>query len=79
MKKVFLVFGSDFKDKHIVKELLEQKTRKPNDNNNHRVLRGGSFLCNDSYCSGYRVSRRMRSSPDTGLSHTGFRCVKDIK
>ena len=43
-----------------------------------RVLRGGSFLCNDSYCSGYRVSRRMSSSPDTGLSHTGFRCVTDI-
>jgi formylglycine-generating enzyme required for sulfatase activity len=44
-----------------------------------RSLRGGSFLCNDSYCSGYRVSRRMKSSPDTGLEHTGFRCVKDVK
>ena len=43
-----------------------------------KVIRGGSFLCNDSYCSGYRVSRRMSSSKDTGLSHTGFRCVKDI-
>lgn len=42
-----------------------------------RVLRGGSFLCNDAYCSGYRVARRMKSSPDTGLEHTGFRCVKD--
>ncbi len=44
-----------------------------------RILRGGSFLCHDSYCSGYRVARRMKSSPDTGLEHTGFRCVKDIK
>ncbi|MBP6385758.1 MAG: formylglycine-generating enzyme family protein [Pseudarcicella sp.] len=44
-----------------------------------RSLRGGSFLCNDSYCSGYRVSRRMKSSPDTGLEHTGFRCVKDVE
>jgi formylglycine-generating enzyme len=43
-----------------------------------RILRGGSFLCNDSYCSGYRVARRMKSSPDTGLEHTGFRCVKDV-
>jgi formylglycine-generating enzyme required for sulfatase activity len=42
-----------------------------------KSLRGGSFLCNDSYCSGYRVSRRMKSTPDTGLEHTGFRCVKD--
>jgi formylglycine-generating enzyme len=41
-----------------------------------RSLRGGSFLCNDAYCSGYRVARRMKSSPDTGLEHTGFRCVR---
>lgn len=41
-----------------------------------RSMRGGSFLCNDSYCSGYRVARRMKSSPDSGFNHTGFRCVK---
>lgn len=28
-----------------------------------RSLRGGSFLCNDTYCSGYRVARRMKSTP----------------
>ena len=43
-----------------------------------KVMRGGSFLCNDAYCSGYRVSARMKSSPDTGLQHTGFRLVKDV-
>ncbi|MFK8009866.1 MAG: formylglycine-generating enzyme family protein [Saprospiraceae bacterium] len=43
-----------------------------------KVIRGGSFLCNDGYCSGYRNSRRMGSSPDTGLNHTGFRCVKEL-
>ena len=42
-----------------------------------KVVRGGSFLCNDSYCSGYRVAARMKTSADTGLSHTGFRCVAD--
>jgi sulfatase modifying factor 1 len=42
-----------------------------------RSMRGGSFLCNDSYCSGYRVARRMKSSEDSGFSHTGFRCVRD--
>ena len=42
-----------------------------------RVVRGGSFLCNASYCKGYRVTARMKTSPDTGLEHTGFRCVKD--
>ena len=41
------------------------------------VLRGGSFLCNSSYCEGYRVSSRMATSPDSGLEHTGFRCVLD--
>lgn len=41
-----------------------------------RSLRGGSFLCNDAYCSGYRSARRMKSSHDTGLEHTGFRCVR---
>jgi len=42
-----------------------------------KVLRGGSYLCSDVYCTGYRPSARMKSSPDTGLSHTGCRCVKD--
>ncbi len=42
-----------------------------------KVMRGGSFLCNDSYCASYRVAARMKSSPDSGLQHTGFRCVKD--
>lgn len=40
-----------------------------------RVVRGGSFLCNDSYCASYRPSARMATSPDTSLAHTGFRCV----
>lgn len=44
-----------------------------------RVTRGGSFLCNESYCSGYRVSRRMKSGYDTGLEHLGFRCVKNTR
>lgn len=41
-----------------------------------RVQRGGSFLCCDSYCSRYRPSARHGCSPDTGMSHVGFRCVK---
>ena len=40
-----------------------------------RVVRGGSFMCHDSYCKGYRVTSRMKTSADTGLEHTGFRCV----
>ncbi len=43
-----------------------------------KVIRGGSFLCSENYCTGYRNAARMSSAPDTGLEHTGFRCVKDI-
>ena len=41
-----------------------------------RVQRGGSFLCSDGFCSRYRPSARHRCSPDTGMSHVGFRCVR---
>jgi sulfatase modifying factor 1 len=41
-----------------------------------RVQRGGSFLCNASYCASYRVTARMASSPDSSTTHAGFRCVR---
>jgi len=41
-----------------------------------RVQRGGSFLCNADYCASYRPSARMKTSPDTGQIHAGFRAVK---
>jgi formylglycine-generating enzyme required for sulfatase activity len=41
-----------------------------------RVQRGGSFLCCVGYCFNYRPSARMGCTPDTGMSHVGFRCVK---
>ncbi|MDH5821647.1 formylglycine-generating enzyme family protein [Luteimonas sp. RD2P54] len=44
-----------------------------------RVQRGGSFLCHVSYCHGYRVSARSRSTPDTALFHVGFRLVRDVQ
>jgi formylglycine-generating enzyme required for sulfatase activity len=40
-----------------------------------RVQRGGSFLCHASYCLRYRPSARHGTSPDSGMSHAGFRCV----
>lgn len=40
------------------------------------VIRGGSFMCSDEYCKGYRVSARMKTSPESGLSNLGFRCVQ---
>ncbi|WP_296317004.1 formylglycine-generating enzyme family protein [Winogradskyella sp. UBA3174] len=43
-----------------------------------KAIRGGSFLCHDDWCSGYRNARRMRNTPDTSMEHVGFRCVRDI-
>lgn len=42
-----------------------------------KVTRGGSWMCSDNYCRGYRPSARMKTAADTGLQNTGFRCVKD--
>ncbi|SDQ81611.1 formylglycine-generating enzyme family protein [Arthrobacter crystallopoietes] len=38
-----------------------------------RVMRGGSFLCHDSYCNRYRVAARSSNSPDSASSNCGFR------
>lgn len=42
-----------------------------------KIMRGGSYLCSDLYCEGYRLWWRMKSAPDTAMSHTGFRCVRE--
>ena len=41
-----------------------------------RVQRGGSFMCSDNYCTGYRVSARMKGEPSSGTFHCGFRCAR---
>lgn len=40
-----------------------------------RVMRGGSFLCTDQYCSRYIVGTRGKGEVSTGTNHLGFRCV----
>jgi sulfatase modifying factor 1 len=40
-----------------------------------RVIRGGSFLCSQTYCLSYRPSARRGSDPYTSMSHIGFRLV----
>ena len=42
-----------------------------------RVIRGGSFLCNEDYCMSYRPSARRAQAPYSGMSHVWFRLVKD--
>lgn len=40
-----------------------------------KIMKGGSFLCNASYCASYRISARMATSLDSSLEHLGFRTV----
>ena len=41
----------------------------------NRVMRGGSFLCHDSYCNRYRNAARTSNAPDSASSNQGFRTV----
>ena len=41
-----------------------------------KVLKGGSFLCHSSYCTGYRTARRSSNGWESSSNHIGFRCVK---
>ena len=43
-----------------------------------RVMRGGSYLCHDSYCNRYRVAARSSNTPDSSGGNVGFRCVRDV-
>jgi sulfatase modifying factor 1 len=42
-----------------------------------RSMRGGSFLCHDSYCNRYRVAARGANTPDSSSSNCGFRVAAD--
>nr|WP_299342851.1 formylglycine-generating enzyme family protein [Allomuricauda sp.] len=43
-----------------------------------KVIKGGSFLCNENYCASYRVSARMGNTLDSSQEHLGFRTVKSV-
>ena len=42
-----------------------------------RVMRGGSYLCHDSYCHRYRVAARSRNTANSSSGNIGFRCAND--
>ena len=44
-----------------------------------RVIKGGSFLCSDTFCSRFRTGSRQPSDPTEGMSHVGFRTVGDVR
>jgi len=42
-----------------------------------RVIRGGSYLCHESYCFRFRVAARSATLPEATTGHMGFRCAAD--
>jgi len=44
---------------------------------NRKSMRGGSYLCHESYCNRYRVAARTSNTPDSSGGNLGFRCVMD--
>ena len=40
-----------------------------------RVIKGGSYLCSDTFCSRFRTGSRQPADPGEGMSHVGFRTV----
>ncbi len=42
-----------------------------------KAMRGGSYLCHDSYCNRYRVAARSSNTPDSSTGNIGFRCARD--
>ena len=42
-----------------------------------RVMRGGSYLCHESWCFRYRVAARSANPPGASTGHLGFRCAAD--
>jgi formylglycine-generating enzyme required for sulfatase activity len=42
-----------------------------------KVIKGGSYLCHQSYCNRYRVAARTSNTPDSTTTNMSFRCVRD--
>lgn len=42
-------------------------------------MRGGSFLCHESYCKRYKVFSRNKNTSQSSASNIGFRCVSNLR
>ena len=74
-------FNTNYYNELVAKGLIKDPlgAQEPYDPNNpkvkEKIIKGGSYLCNASYCSSYRISARMMSTPDSAHEHVGFRTV----
>ena len=48
------------------------------DESDQNWMRGGSYLCHESYCWRYRVDSRSANTPDSSAGNVGFRVAADV-
>jgi sulfatase modifying factor 1 len=75
---------SHYKELDISKAIMNpkgaNKSYSPaNPNQIEHVMKGGSFLCHESYCASFRISAKMGVAIDSGSDHMGFRTVATKK
>jgi sulfatase modifying factor 1 len=63
-------------DYHTTDEYSHENPVGP-DEGTQRVMRGGSYLCHESWCNRYRLPARSKNTPDSTTGNIGFRCVVD--
>lgn len=65
-------------NRHFTDDYSHRNPEGPEDGDN-RVIRGGSYLCHESWCNRYRVAARSKNTPDSTTGNIGFRCVVDTE
>lgn len=60
-----------------LRSLSRQARRRKKELAGAKLLKGGSYLCHNSYCFRYRIAARTWSTPDSSTAHQGFRLVLD--
>lgn len=65
-------------DFHLSFQKREKKILAKSSLNKAKAMRGGSYLCHESYCNRYRVAARTSNTEDSSTGNLGFRCIKRI-
>ena len=77
----FGLFNAVGKRLGVVRRLLRPglaRGGKPARSGRTAVMKGGSYLCHESYCWRYRNAARTGTPPENSAGHIGFRVVRDI-
>ena len=54
-----------------------ERSREPGSGIPRKVMKGGSFLCAENYCSRFRPAARIPQTVESATCHAGFRCAHD--